>query len=66
MKPNVFLYLSYNRDLSHTLHLLFYNQFHNILRLFHDLPDFPFTTSETMCDYYLKTWYIRVAERLKT
>ena len=25
----------------------------NILRLFNVLPDFPFTTSETMCDYYL-------------
>ena len=24
------------------------NQFHNILRLFHVLPNFPFTTSETM------------------
>ena len=53
MKPNVFFYLSYHRDLSHTVHLLFDNQFHNVLRLFHDLPDFPFTTSETMCDYYL-------------
>ena len=30
-----------------------YNQFHNILRLFDVLPNFPFTTSETMCDYYL-------------
>ena len=27
--------------------------FHNILRLFDLLPNFPFTTSETMCDYYL-------------
>ena len=25
-----------------------YNQFHNILRLFDVLPNFPFTTSETM------------------
>ena len=48
----------------------FYNHFHNTLRLFDILPNFPFTTSETMRDYYLKTWYIRVAprvaERLKT
>ena len=27
-----------------------YNQFHNILRLFHVLLNFPFTTSETMGD----------------
>ena len=44
-----------------------YNQFHNVLRLVDVLPNFPFTTSETMGDYY---WYIRVAspviERLKT
>ena len=30
-----------------------YNQFHNILRLFDVLPNFPFTLSETMGDYYL-------------
>ena len=30
-----------------------YNQFHNILRLFDVLPNLPFTTSETMGDYYL-------------
>ena len=29
-----------------------YNDFHNILRLFDDLPTF-FTTSETMNNYYL-------------
>ena len=47
-----------------------YNQFHNILRLFDVLPNFPFTASETTGDYYLQTWYIqyiqvasRVAER---
>ena len=49
---------------------LFYNQFNDILRLFDVLPNFPFTTSETMYDYYLQTWHIRVAsrvaERLKT
>ena len=48
---------------------LSHNHFHNILRLFDVLPNFPFTTSEAMCDYYLWTWYIqvssRVAERLK-
>ena len=38
-----------------------YNHFHNILRLFGVLPNFPFTISETMCDYYLQTWYIRIA-----
>ena len=30
-----------------------YNQFHNILRLFDVLPNFPFTASEMMGDYYL-------------
>ena len=30
-----------------------YNQFHNILRLFDVLLNFPFTTSETMADCYL-------------
>ena len=29
------------------------NHFHNILRLFNVLPNFPITTSETMGDYYL-------------
>ena len=29
------------------------NQFHNILRLFDVLPNFPLATSETMGDYYL-------------
>ena len=28
------------------------NQFHNILKLFDVLPNFPFTTSEKMGDYY--------------
>ena len=40
------------------------NNFHNILRLFDVLPNFPFTTSEAMRDYYLQTWYIRVASRV--
>ena len=38
--------------------LFLYNRFHNILRLFDVLINFPFTTGETMCDYYLKTWCI--------
>ena len=29
------------------------NHFHNILRLFDILRNFPFTTSESMRDYYL-------------
>ena len=29
------------------------NHFYNILRFFDVLPNFPFTTSETMRDYYL-------------
>ena len=39
------------------------NHFNNILRPFDVLPNFPFTTSETMRDYYLRTWYIRVTSR---
>ena len=31
------------------------NHFHNILRLFDVLPNFSFTTGETMRDYYLET-----------
>ena len=41
-----------------------YNHFHNILRLFDSLPNLPFTTSETMRDYYLKACNIRVASRV--
>ena len=41
-----------------------FNHFHDILRLFDVLPNFPFTTSETMRDYHLYTWYIRVASRV--
>ena len=44
--------------------------FNNILRLVDILPNFSSTTSEAMPDYYLQTWYTRVAsrvaERLKT
>ena len=46
------------------------NDFHNVLRLFDVLPNFLFTTRETMGDYHLQRWYIRVAslvaKRLKT
>ena len=37
------------------------NHFHNILILFHVLPNFPSTTNEMMRHYYLKAWQIRVA-----
>ena len=43
-----------------------YNHFHNTLRLFDVLPNFHFTRSETVRDYYLQTEYIRVPEGLKT
>ena len=43
---NVVVKLRNNQDLNH-------NQLHNILRLFDVLPNFPFTTSEKMRDYYL-------------
>ena len=47
-----------------------HNHFHNILKLFNVLPNFPLITSETMSDYYLQTWCLRVAsgvtEQLKT
>ena len=33
--------------------LIAHNDFHNVLRLFDVLPNFPFATSEMMCDYYL-------------
>ena len=41
-----------------------YNHVDNISRFFDVLPNFSFTTSEKMCDYYLQTWYIRVASRV--
>ena len=43
-----------------------YNYFHNILRFFDVLTNFPFTTREVMCGCFLQTWYIRVAKRLET
>ena len=39
-------------------------RFHNILRLFDVLSNPHFTTSETIGDYYLCTWYIRIASRV--
>ena len=46
------------------------NQFANILRLLDVLSNFSLTISETMSNYSLKAWYIRVtsrvAERIKT
>ena len=65
--------LYFEEHCTKTFHLLWlasfslkqtYNHFHNILRLFDVLPNFSFATSETMHDYYLYTWYIRVAERV--
>ena len=41
-----------------------YKHFHNILRLFDVLSNFRFSTSKTMCDYYLQTLYIRVASQV--
>ena len=41
-RAGMFLYLNW-----------IYNQFHNILRHFDVLPNFPFTSSEKVCDYYL-------------
>ena len=32
----------------------FYNHFHSIFRHFDVFPNYPFATSETMCDYYYK------------
>ena len=34
------------------------------MRLFDVLPKYSFPTSEKMRDYYLLTWYIRVASRV--
>ena len=59
-----------HRVVQNILNALFFWSFaccyhcHNILRLFDVLTNFPFTTSETMRDYYLQTWCIRVASRV--
>ena len=42
-------------DRVHFSNVASYNQFHNILRLLDVLPNFLFTTSETMGHYYLET-----------
>ena len=41
-----------------------YNHLHNILRHVDVSPNFPFITSETMRDYYLQIWYVRVTSRV--
>ena len=41
-----------NRDMKSKRNFA-HNHFHNILRVFDVLPNLAFTTSETMCDYYL-------------
>ena len=41
------------QNVSASRNSLTYIHFHKILRLFDVLPSFPFTTSETMRDYYL-------------
>ena len=56
-------FIDFYRD-SMKFYLWFYNHFHNTLRLFDVLPNFLYTTSETMRDYYLQTWHIRVASRV--
>ena len=43
----------YNKFITSWTSMFNYNHVHNILRLFDLLPNFPFTTSETMGDYYL-------------
>ena len=44
--------MAIGRDLSENpSYTSFYNHFHNILRLFDILPNFPYTTSETKCNY---------------
>ena len=47
-----FLSVSIDLDLE-IYHMNTNNHFHNIVRIFDVLPNFPFTTSETMRDYYL-------------
>ena len=40
------------------------NHFNDIFRVFYVFRDFTFTACETMSDYYLQTWYVRVVSRL--
>ena len=60
---SMFEYGAYTTDEQALLLEGFSNHFHNILRLFDVLPNFSFPTTETMSDYYLWTWHIRVASR---
>ena len=56
LKFTMFILTILTYSLSRSLEIIFFtthNPFHNILRLFDVLPNFPFTTSETMGDYYL-------------
>ena len=55
--------LTFNKDIKSKENCV-NNHFHSNLRFFEVLPSFPFTTIETMRDYYLQTWYIRVASRV--
>ena len=55
ISSNLYEKIDQSHFMSHNAELFWrkiYNHFH-ILRLFDVLPDFPFATSETMCDYYL-------------
>ena len=69
-RKNVYLALGRCGKQNKEILTLICNHFHNILRLFDFLPNFPFTTIGTMHNYYLKTWNIRVSslasKRLKT
>ena len=47
------VYIAFNEIGSKIVLYFVSNHFHNILRLFDVLPNFPLTTSETMRDYYL-------------
>ena len=49
----LFLFVFWLRNRPSIKYVHNYNHFHNILRLFNVLTSFPFTTSETMRDYYL-------------
>ena len=40
------------------------NRFHNIMRRFDIFRNFLFTTSETMRDFYLLTWYNELPKEL--
>ena len=48
----IFYGLTTDNETKSVNHICNYNQFHNILRLFDVLLNFPFITSETMDDHY--------------